>query len=59
MTRTVNTRMASETRRIAKISGSPAYVAKAHEHVVNVPEHGMVWSFVDMNAIQGEFRFEE
>jgi hypothetical protein len=41
------------------IAGSPAYVAKAHEHVVNIPEHGMVWSFKDLNAIQGEFRFEE
>jgi hypothetical protein len=41
------------------ISGSPAYVAKAHEHVVNIPEHGMVWTFKDLNAIQGEFRFEE
>jgi hypothetical protein len=41
------------------ISGSPAYVAKASEHIVNIPEHGMVWSFKDLNAIQGEFRFEE
>jgi hypothetical protein len=41
------------------ISGSPAYVAKASEHVVNIPEHGMVWTFKDLNAIQGEFRFEE
>jgi hypothetical protein len=41
------------------ISGSPAYVAKASEHVVNIPEHGMVWAFKDLNAIQGEFRFEE
>jgi hypothetical protein len=41
------------------ISGSPAYVAKASEHVVNIPEHGMVWTFKHLNAIQGEFRFEE
>ena len=41
------------------IAGSPAYVAKASEHVVNIPEHGMVWTFKDLNAIQGEFRFEE
>jgi hypothetical protein len=41
------------------ISGSPAYVSKASEHVVNIPEHGMVWTFKDLNAIQGEFRFEE
>jgi hypothetical protein len=41
------------------IAGSPAYVAKASEHIVNIPEHGMVWTFKDLNAIQGEFRFEE
>jgi hypothetical protein len=40
------------------IAGAPAYVAKASEHVVNLPEHGMVWSFKDRNAIQGDFRFE-
>ena len=40
------------------IDGSPAYVAKATEHVVNIPEHGMVWTFKNRNAIQGDFRFE-
>ena len=40
------------------IAGAPAYVSKASEHVVNIPEHGMVWSFKDRNAIQGDFRFE-
>jgi hypothetical protein len=40
------------------IAGAPAYVSKAAEHVVNIPEHGMVWSFTDRNAIQGDFRFE-
>jgi hypothetical protein len=40
------------------IAGAPAYVAKASEHVVNIPEHGMVWTFKDANAIQGDFRFE-
>jgi len=40
------------------IAGAPAYVSKASEHVVNIPEHGMVWSFKDCNAIQGDFRFE-
>jgi hypothetical protein len=40
------------------IAGAPAYVAKASEHVVNIPEHGMVWTFKDRNAIQGDFRFE-
>ncbi|MGH7729273.1 MAG: DUF1326 domain-containing protein [Vulcanimicrobiaceae bacterium] len=40
------------------IAGAPAYVSKATEHVVNIPEHGMVWHFTDRNAIQGDFRFE-
>jgi hypothetical protein len=37
------------------IAGAPAYVSKATEHVVNIPEHGMVWTFKDHNAIQGDF----
>ena len=40
------------------IAGAPAYVSKAKEHVVNIPEHGMVWTFKDRNAIQGDFRLE-
>jgi len=40
------------------IPGAPAFVAKASEHVVNIPEHGMVWTFKDRNAIQGEFFLE-
>ncbi len=40
------------------IAGAPAYVSKASEHVVNIPEHGMVWTFKDRNAIQGDFGFE-
>jgi hypothetical protein len=40
------------------IDGSPAWVSKATEHIVNIPEHQMVWSFHDRNAIQGDFRFE-
>jgi hypothetical protein len=39
------------------IPGSPAYVAKASHHRVNIPEHGMQWSFQNRNAIQGDFRF--
>lgn len=39
------------------IAGAPAYVSKATEHVVNIPEHGMVWTFKDHNAIQGDFGF--
>ena len=40
------------------IAGSPAYVSKATEHVVNIPEHGMVWTFHNHNAIQGDFKRE-
>jgi hypothetical protein len=40
------------------IANAPAYVSKATEHVVNIPEHGMVWTFKDRNAIQGDFHFE-
>jgi hypothetical protein len=39
------------------IPGSPAYVAKATHHKVHIPEHGMEWSFVNRNAIEGSFRF--
>ena len=39
------------------IPGSPAYVAKATYHKVNIPEHGMEWSFVNRNAVEGAFRF--
>jgi hypothetical protein len=39
------------------IPGSPAYVAKAAHHKVNIPEHGMQWQFQNRNAIQGSFRF--
>jgi hypothetical protein len=40
------------------IPGAPAYISKASEHVVNIPEHGMVWTFKDRNAIQGDFLLE-
>ena len=42
------------------IPGSPAWVARASEMTVNLPEHGLVWSFInaDTNAIQGDFKFE-
>lgn len=39
------------------IPGSPAYVAKAAYHRVNIPEHEMRWTFENRNAIQGSFRF--
>ena len=38
------------------VPGSPAYVGKATTHTVNLPEHGMVWSFKDHNAIQSDYR---
>jgi len=37
------------------IPGSPAYVAKATKHNVNIPTHKMVWSFENRNAIQGDY----
>lgn len=40
------------------IPGSPAYVAKATHHRVNLPEYGMSWEFSGRNAIQGNFHFE-
>lgn len=39
------------------IPGSPAYVSKATYHKVHIPEHGMEWSFVNRNAVEGSFRF--
>jgi hypothetical protein len=40
------------------IPGSPAYVAKASHHRVNLPEFNFVWEYSGKNAIQGAFRFE-
>ena len=40
------------------IAGAPAWIAKASETRVNMPEHGLVWSVKNRNAIQGEFKFE-
>ena len=40
------------------IPGAPAYVAKASENRVHIPEFGMTWEFSGRNAIQGHFRFE-
>jgi hypothetical protein len=39
------------------IPGSPAYVAKATHHRVNIPEYGMKWTFENRNAVQGSFHF--
>lgn len=40
------------------IPGSPAYVAKATHHTVNLPEFNLAWEYNGRNAIQGEFHFE-
>ena len=37
------------------VPGSPAYVAKAQSHRVDLPEFGMVWSFEGRNAIQSDY----
>lgn len=40
------------------IPGSPAYVGKAMDYRVNLPEHKMKWEFNGRNAVLGAFRFE-
>jgi hypothetical protein len=40
------------------IPGSPAWVSKASETALTIPEHGIAWRVEGRNAIQGEFRFE-
>jgi hypothetical protein len=40
------------------IPGAPAWVSKADEVTVRIPEHGMTWRFEGTNAIQGEFHIE-
>ena len=37
------------------VPGSPAYVARAHTHTVDLPRYGMVWSFEGRNAIQSDY----
>lgn len=37
------------------IPGSPAYVAKAATHEVNIPKYNIRWSFNGRNAIQGDY----
>ena len=37
------------------IPGSPAYVAKATHHSVNIPKHKLRWTFENRNAIQGDY----
>jgi len=40
------------------IPGAPAWVGKASEIHVDLPEHGFRWDLEGTNAIQGEFRFQ-
>src|ERR1700730_7764744 len=40
------------------VPGSPAYVSKALQHRVNLPEHGMAWEFSGRNAIQADYKME-
>jgi hypothetical protein len=40
------------------VPGSPAYVAKATRHRVNMPAYGMVWEFDGKNAIQSDYKME-
>jgi len=42
----------------ATVPGSPAYVAVADSHEVNLPEFGMVWSFTGRNAIQADYQIQ-
>ena len=37
------------------VPGSPAYVARAHSHSVDLPQYGMTWSFEGRNAIQSDY----
>jgi hypothetical protein len=39
------------------IPGSPAWVGKATEHVVSIPEPGFEWQLEGRYAIQGVFHF--
>jgi len=41
---------------LSTVPGSPAYVAKASTHRVELPEYGMVWSSADHNAIHGAYK---
>jgi hypothetical protein len=37
------------------VPGTPAYVARAESHTVDLPQYGMVWSFEGRNAIQADY----
>lgn len=40
------------------VPGSPAWVAKATVHKVNLPQYGMTWEYEGRNAIQAEWKME-
>jgi hypothetical protein len=40
------------------VPGTPAYVAVADSHEVNLPEYDMVWSFTGRNAIQADYHIQ-
>lgn len=40
------------------VPGSPAYVAKAETFRVDIPEHGMQWSYEGTNAIQSDWTID-
>lgn len=40
------------------VPGSPAWIAKADVHRVNLPQYGMTWEYPGRNAIQSEWKME-
>jgi hypothetical protein len=40
------------------VPGSPAYVAKADTLRVDIPQHGMQWSYENSNAIQSDWKLD-
>jgi hypothetical protein len=40
------------------VPGSPAWIAKASLHRVNLPQYGMSWEYDGRNAIQSEWKME-
>jgi hypothetical protein len=40
------------------VPGTPAYVAVADSHEVNLPQYDMVWSFAGRNAIQADYHIQ-
>jgi hypothetical protein len=40
------------------VPGSPAWVAKATRHRVNLPQYGMTWEYQGRNAIQADWHME-